>query len=338
MHPAPKILSPATRADEIPELIRAGADEFYGGVLDRDWMKAYPAASIDRRQERAAHFSSFDELGEVMPLLLESHMPFFLTINEHYFIPSQYHILLGQVERGLEMGIDRFIVSDPAFMIELREHFPEARICVSVGGCVLNSEAMRFFADMGADRVILPRQLTLHEIESLAHAVPGMETEVFVLNSRCANLDGYCRFHHGLQEVSEGAIFPNACMLDCQVTASSSTLSSNDFEKALQEKLDPRRQVIWSLVHIDSRPCGVCAMWDLREMAVTSVKIAGRGNPGWKKRMDVEFLAGLRKELDSSTTRQDFIQMARMVYRQTYGQPCREAMCYYPDVLEKNEL
>jgi len=64
-----KILSPLNTIDETEQLILAGADEFYCGVLPEDWKNEYSvAASLNRRQENnpvintSPHFRTFEEL------------------------------------------------------------------------------------------------------------------------------------------------------------------------------------------------------------------------------------------------------------------------------------
>ena len=63
-----KLLSPLSKRDEVEDLIAAGADEFYCGILLDDWRKSYTvSASLNRRQEdnsilgTSPHFKSFEE-------------------------------------------------------------------------------------------------------------------------------------------------------------------------------------------------------------------------------------------------------------------------------------
>ena len=64
-----KLLSPLSRVDEVEDLISAGADEFYCGVLPEEWNGKYTvSASINRRQEdnsilgTSPHFKCFEDL------------------------------------------------------------------------------------------------------------------------------------------------------------------------------------------------------------------------------------------------------------------------------------
>jgi hypothetical protein len=95
-----------------------------------------------------------------------------------------------------------------------------------------------------------------------------------------------------------------------------------------------KRQHIWQTVHVDDHPCGACALYELNEMNITGVKIVGRGNPMARKIADIRFIRQLLDFLeDKKPTREEFRQVARKLYVDTYERPCRIYMCYYPEVL-----
>ena len=200
-----KILSPVSRCDEVEDVIAAGADELYCGILLDDWIKGYTvAASLNRRQEdntilgTSPHFKSFEELKESVEIAHSRSVPVILTLNEHYYSKDQYPYLFSYVDKVLEAGVDTFIIGDVAFILSLRERGIPTDIHISTAGTAFNSETVRFYQELGASRVILPRHLTIEEIESIASEVSDVELEAFILNSRCANIDGFCTFQHGL--------------------------------------------------------------------------------------------------------------------------------------------
>jgi hypothetical protein len=95
------------------------------------------------------------------------------------------------------------------------------------------------------------------------------------------------------------------------------------------------RQRIWEKVHVDDYPCGACALYELKSVGVTSVKIVGRGNPTERKLRDLHFLRGLLDLLEKERpTCRAYREAARKCYRETYKRPCRAYMCYYPSVME----
>ena len=203
-----KILSPVSCFDEVEDVIAAGADELYCGVLLEDWRNRYTvAASLNRRQEdnptlgTSPHFKNFEDLEKSTKVAHSHGVPVILTLNEHYYSQGQYPHLLSYVDKAREAGVDAFIIGDSAFMVSIRERGMEVPFHVSTAGTVFNSETAKFYQELGASRIILPRHLTMEEIASIASEVPDIELEAFILNSRCGNIDGLCTFQHGLADL-----------------------------------------------------------------------------------------------------------------------------------------
>ncbi len=338
-----KILSPVSRVDEVDEVITAGADELYCGVMPDDWRQQYTvAASLNRRQEDNAvpgtspHFKSFAALAESVQRAHARQVPVFLTLNEHYYTHDQHPLLLSYIDRAIEAQVDALIVGDVALMVTLQERRVPLAMHVSTAGTVFNAEAVRFYRELGAARVILPRHLTLEEITALAGEVPDMALEVFILNSRCANVDGFCTFQHGMadlfadEETKRSHL--NACMLPYNIGVFGEQAAKLD--PAVKENISWERQCIWSGLHIDDRPCGGCALYEFNQAGVYGVKIVGRENETDKKIKDVTFIRTARSMLaEAGLGRDEFRKRVRALYRETYRWPCLIFKCYYPSVL-----
>ena len=338
-----KILSPVSRCDEVEDVIVAGADELYCGILLDDWIKGYTvSASLNRRQEdntilgTSPHFKSFEELKESVEIAHSRSVPVILTLNEHYYSKDQYPYLLSYVDKVLEAGVDAFIIGDVAFILSLRERGISTDIHISTAGTAFNSETVRFYQELGASRVILPRHLTIEEIESIASEVSDVELEAFILNSRCANIDGFCTFQHGLadlfpdEKVKEQYL--NACMLSYKISVYPDAKVESDSD--IKEKISWERQSIWSALHIDDRPCGACALFEFSKIGLHGVKIVGRQNAKSKKIKDVIFLRTLIDSLsEKNPSKEEFRKFSRRLYQETYEWPCLIFKCYYPSVL-----
>ncbi|MCX8043875.1 MAG: U32 family peptidase [Desulfobacterota bacterium] len=340
-----KIFSPLNTIDETEPLILAGADEFYCGVLPDSWRSRYSvAASLNRRQEdnpvinTSPHFRSFDDLAAAVKIAHRHAVPVALTLNEHYYSNAQYPALIEYITQAIQTGIDAFIVGDIGILLKIKELAPGIHIHISTAGTAFNAETVRFYQDLGAVRVILPRHLSLEEIGAIAAQVHGIELEAFIFNSRCANVDGLCTFQHGLAAfVPDGTNkrdYENACMMLYRITASVKGYSDDEAEQILKEKVSWERQHFWSAMHIDERPCGACALYEFEEMGLAAVKIVGRGNTTERKLRDVRFF---RQALDflknERPSKQAFRHYVRTLYRKEYERPCIIFKCYYPSVL-----
>jgi collagenase-like PrtC family protease len=321
-----KILSPVDQAHEVEGLIDAGADELYCGVLEETWHGPYPVISINRRPAGKGHLRTFEELAHGVKAAHRLEVPVFFTVNEHYYTNEQYPLVRRYIEQALGAGVDGIIVSDYGLMAFLRDEYPEVEVHVSTGGAVFNWRAVRFYKSLGASRVTLPRHLSLKEIEDITARSAGIEFAVFILNSRCVNVDGLCTFQHGLSGKDIPPLYRNACMLPCSI---SSGQDCPDLDAIVA------RQRIWEQVHVDDYPCGVCALYELKTLGVRSVKIVGRGNPTERKLKDVGFVRGLLEMLEKEhPTRLAYRKAARERYGEMYKRPCRTYMCYYPSVMD----
>jgi putative protease len=324
-----RLLSPVDKTDEVEQLIQAGADELFCGLLTPEWHNRYVAGSISRRPGGGANFTTFDELHSCVNTAHSHNIPVFLTLNEHYYIPQQYPFILDYIEKVIGIGIDALMVADLALLLTLKQMKVNTKLFISTGGNTFNSETAKFYQDLGASRIVLPRHLTLKEMNDISINVSGIELEAFILNSRCPNIDGFCTFQHGLADQSIKPLYENACMLPYDI----SVAVSDHIE---EEQISWKRQHIWQTVHVDDHPCGACALFELDRMNITSVKIVGRGNLTSRKIADIIFIRSLLGLLkDNNLTKEQFHGLAQKLYRETYNRPCRIYMCYYPEVLIK---
>ena len=69
---------------------------------------------------------------------------------------------------------------------------PNIDIHISTQTNTLNSEAVKFWRDLGAKRVILARELSLRQIENIRKNVPDIELECFAHGSQCMSYSGRC--------------------------------------------------------------------------------------------------------------------------------------------------
>lgn len=90
------------------------------------------------------------------------------------------------------LAVDGVIVTDLGLIkrIQKRCNLP---IHISTQANVTNSDTAKFYADMGAKRIVLARELTLYDIKNIARAVGNdVELECFVHGAMCVSYSGRC--------------------------------------------------------------------------------------------------------------------------------------------------
>lgn len=328
-----KILSPLDTPDEVEKLANAGAREFYCGLLEETWYEKYPVISINRRPAGKGHFRKFTDLQHAVSRSHHYGIPVYFTLNEHYYINAQYPLITQYIEGALDAGVDAFIVSDYGLMNYIREHKYTIPVHISTGGTVFNWRAAALYKEYGAVNITFPRHLTIDEIRDIIDKIPNIEKTVFILNSRCINVDGFCTFQHGLSGKKVLPMFRNACMLPYDVTLHCDE-NVNDTLTFVQQASMIEKQKIWEKVHVDDHPCGACALYEFNDMGITSVKIVGRGNPLERKVKDITYIKNLIDNVCiEKQSKKEFVKKTRQLYQETYHRTCRLHMCYYPSVM-----
>ena len=105
---------------------------------------------------------------------------------------SKLGTYLKDISPVIAMKPDALIMSDPGLIMMVRDAFPEIPIHLSVQANAVNYATVKFWQKQGIERVILSRELSLEEIETIREHVPDMELEVFVHGALCMAYSGRC--------------------------------------------------------------------------------------------------------------------------------------------------
>src|SRR5262245_31615782 len=194
-----KVLAPIAAHDELEMLVAAGAEELYCGIVPREWMEKYTGAVwLNRRSPKGGSLESYADLKRLVDGAHQLKLPVFITLNAPYYTSEQLPLVLELARRlSEEVGVDALIVTDINLLLRLSEENLAADLHVSSVAATLNTEAVRFLLNFGPSRVILPRSLTIAEIETITNDLRDqVEIEVFMLNDGCAFEEGFCSTTH----------------------------------------------------------------------------------------------------------------------------------------------
>jgi U32 family peptidase len=171
-----ELLAPAGDWAALEAALDAGADAVYFGLR-----------TLNARR-RAKNFSP-DQFIKAVEVAHAKGAKVYLTLNIEL---AQREI--GQAARILELArqcrADAVLVRDPA-LLALRSEYPEIEFHMSTQTCTANSADVAAAAELGANRVVLAREMTLDEIAA-ASKVPSIKTEVFVQGALCFSISGRC--------------------------------------------------------------------------------------------------------------------------------------------------
>ncbi len=334
-----RILAPVNAPAEVAPLARAGADEFYCGIVPDTWTERFSRiVPLNRRDAGMANLSDFAHLRALVAAAHQHSCPVYLTLNAQTYTADQLPLVFDTAAAALDSaGVDGLIVADPGIIRALTGWRPGVRLHLSSLASAHNIEAVRFFRDLGVKRLILPRQVGLAEVAGIIAAVPDVEVEVFVLNDGCIYEEGHCSTSHGIGPF---------CLTewDYEFRSLGARGSFTPAERAKQEEnIRDYRQFV--LQHeafgpfatpsgFPAGPCGLCAIPDLFASGVRALKVVGREAETHRKVMSVRMV---RAVLDHVGTGADPAQARRFAreLRQTPDVCARGWSCYYPEVVHR---
>ena len=316
-----KILSPVRSASEVGPLQAAGADEFYCGLAPPDWEKKFGAAWANRRHPDAAGVPNEQALREL--ITAAGSMPVHVALNSPHYPPGAVEMLAEFGARLIQdMGISALIVADMDLLLALIETGHAAQLHLSSLVTSSNAASSRFFRELGVSRIILPRHLTLAEIDRCV--IDGVEFEAFLLNDGCVFEEGLCATTHdagtfcladgaGLKGLPPGILDRYAFWKWTQNNCGCST--SRGFPLG---------------------PCGLCAIPRLQAAGVRSLKVVGREASLERKYASVK-LAAMARDIARNGGGAERIREATIALRGGVSLCHETHACYYPDLWSYQE-
>ncbi|NLY64974.1 MAG: U32 family peptidase [Alcaligenaceae bacterium] len=115
----------------------------------------------------------------------------FAALNT-YPQPGNAGLWTNAIDHAAALGVDALIMGDLGLMAYAANKYPDLHRHLSVQGSATNYEAIAFYQQQfGITRVILPRVLSLAQVEQLAEHT-SVEIEVFGFGSLCVMVEGRC--------------------------------------------------------------------------------------------------------------------------------------------------
>jgi putative protease len=200
----PEVLAPAGDAVSLEAALGAGADAVYFGV------DAFNARA------RAQNFT-VEGLPETVALLHSRRVRAHLTLNTLVF-DAEIDAWSEVVRAAALAGVDAVIVQDLGAVGLVRRIAPSLRIHASTQMTCTDAASVELAASLGADRVVLARELSLTDIEHIARAT-NVELEVFVHGALCVAYSGQCLTSEAIggRSANRGAC-AQACRLPYELT------------------------------------------------------------------------------------------------------------------------
>ncbi|MFX1314725.1 MAG: peptidase U32 family protein [Promethearchaeota archaeon] len=116
--------------------------------------------------------------------------------------------------KASEAGIDAVIVHDIGAIRLAKEK--GLKFHISTQANISNSLSAKFYESLGAERLILARELSLNQIKEIKNKVNRSQIEVFVHGAQCTSISGRCYFSAELCASQEYSANRGRCVQPCR--------------------------------------------------------------------------------------------------------------------------
>ena len=313
------IVSPVDRASEVPELAEAGAEELYAGYVPPFWSDAFgPVVSCNRRSFDEANVDSFDDLEALVYAAAARDVPVHVALNASPIPEGMIPRLVETAAEFARIGVRGVIVSDLPLLLALRDaKIHRLALHASTLFSAFNGMTVAFLRRAGAARVILARELTTAEIAAMVPPAGETRLEAIGFRGRCPNIEGFCTHLHDdpLRE------WP------CELR----------YEKEWVGQGEATPPEILAAIERNEGAdrffsCGLCAVPLLERAGVHALKIVGRGSETARKVAAVRAVAAMRAYgREAIPGPEECAARGKALYRETFGRPCSQESCYFPE-------
>ncbi len=323
-----KIVAGLGSIDEYETFVKAGADEFFCGYVPFSWAEKYGVIHPLNRREVLFYnvqIGSMSELQILKKMVDYYGKPVKLTFNSIYYTGEQYPVIAEIIIQCMAAGFENFIIADPALMLYLRQQKINCGIHLSGETAEVNRGMLEQMLPFGIRRVIFHRKNSLEDMQScIKEAGFPHEYEAFILNELCHFSGAFCNSLH-CDELTHL----------CRVPYELGNLHKKEETDAAQKDVAETDRIQGKEgkgLPLDedgyltgSTGCGLCALYRMKQVGITHLKLVGRGNYTDFMEKDIR---QLRKALDILEKSDNELQYQRKMKASLFPDGCSQN-CYY---------
>ena len=323
-----KIVAGLGSIDEYETFVKAGADEFFCGYVPFSWAEKYGVIHPLNRREVLFYnvqIGSMSELQILKKMVGYYGKPVTLTFNSLYYTGEQYPVIAEIIIQCMAAGFENFIIADPALMLYLRQQKINCGIHLSGETAEVNRGMLEQMLPFGIRRVIFHRKNSLEDMQScIKEADFPHEYEAFILNELCHFSGAFCNSLH-CDELTHL----------CRVPYELGNLHKKEETDAAQKDVAETDRIQGKEgkgLPLDedgyltgSTGCGLCALYRMKQVGITHLKLVGRGNYTDFMEKDIR---QLRKALDILENSDSEAQYQKKMKASLFQDGCSQN-CYY---------
>lgn len=173
-----ELLAPAGNFSKLKTAVYYGADAVYIGGKSFS-LRAFSDNFTD------------EEIVEAVKFAHGKNVKIYVTVN--IFAKNSDFEKAAEYFRFLERAkVDAVLITDVGLISLCKKVAPELKIHLSTQANTLNKYAVKFWGELGLERVVLARELSLSEIKEISEFNPETQLEAFVHGAMCISYSGRC--------------------------------------------------------------------------------------------------------------------------------------------------
>ena len=173
-----ELLAPAGNFEKLKVAFHYGADAVYAG-LDKLSLRA-----------NADNFTR-EELIEAVKYTHDIGKKIYIALNI-YFMPEHKERIIDALTFLAKIKPDGMIISDMGVFYLAKKYAPEIPIHISTQANCTNQYAATMYSSIGANRVVLAREVDIEGIKEIRKELPSLELEAFIHGAMCIAYSGRC--------------------------------------------------------------------------------------------------------------------------------------------------
>ena len=174
-----ELLAPAKDIECAMTAINCGADAVYIGASD-----------FGARKKAG---NSLEDIKKIIDYAHLFNVKIYVTVNTVLY-DDELSAVEKLIKNLYETGVDALIIQDLGI---LKLDLPPIELHASTQCHNLNTEKIKFLQSLNLSRIVLPRELSLNEIEQIKKQT-GAELEFFVHGALCVSYSGQCYLSHAI--------------------------------------------------------------------------------------------------------------------------------------------
>jgi len=154
-----------------------------------------------------------EDLNKAVKICHDNNLKAYLTTNVVIY-ENEFTLLEKVLETSVESEIDAIIVHDIGAIQLAKEK--GLNFHISTQANISNSHSAQFYESLGAQRLILARELSLDQIKEIKRKINTSQIETFIHGAQCTSISGRCYFSAEICESQNYSANRGKCIQPCR--------------------------------------------------------------------------------------------------------------------------